>query len=52
MLDILITAGKYPDYEKNQLIEANIGIRDGKLVYIGNETPEAASMYVRKNVSH
>ena len=52
MLDILITAGKYTDYEKNQLIEANIGIRDGKIVYIGNETPEAASMYVRKNVSH
>ena len=35
-----------------QFIEANIGIRDGKIVYLGNETPEAASMYVKKNVSH
>ena len=49
MLDILITAGKYPDYEKNQLIEANIGIRDGKIVCIGNETPEAAKVIDAKD---
>ena len=41
MLDILITAGRYPDYEKNQFTEANIGIKDGKVAYIGSETPEA-----------
>ena len=41
MLDILITAGRYPDYEKNQFTEANIGIKDGKIAYIGSETPEA-----------
>lgn len=42
MLDILISGGKYPDYEKNQMIESNIGIKDGKITYIGSETPDAA----------
>ena len=32
-----------------QFIEANIGIRDGKIVYIGNETPEAAKVIDAKN---
>ena len=42
MLDILISGGKYPDYEKNQMIESNIGIKDGKITYIGSETLDAA----------
>ncbi len=37
MLDILITSGQYPDFEKKQLIEANIGILNGKITYVGNE---------------
>ena len=34
MLDILISGGKYPDYEKNQMIESNIGIKDGIITFI------------------
>ncbi len=41
MLDILISGGKYPDYEKNQMIESNIGIKDGIITFIGIECPEA-----------
>ena len=44
MLDILITSGKYPDFDKNQLIKANIGIQDGKIAYIGDDEPEAKSI--------
>ena len=42
MLEILIKNGIYPDYEKKEMVEANIGIQDGKIAYIGQETPEAA----------
>ena len=42
MLDILITGGRYPDYGEGKFIRANIGIRDGKIAYIGVRTPEAA----------
>ena len=42
MLDILVTNGRYPDYEKNQFIGGNIGVREGKITYIGTETPDAA----------
>ncbi len=41
MLDLFIQNGKYPDYEKNQLIGGNIGIKNGKIVYIGDEIHEA-----------
>lgn len=41
MLDILIKNGKYPDYKENRLVSGNIGISDGKIVYIGPEEPEA-----------
>ena len=42
MLDILITGGRYPDYGEGKFKRANIGIRDGKIAYIGVRTPEAA----------
>lgn len=41
MLDVLITGGKYPDYENNRFAEANIGIKNDKITYIGDEKPEA-----------
>ena len=41
MLQVLITNGMYPDYEKNEMVKANIGMQDGKIAYIGAETPEA-----------
>ncbi|MEE0796934.1 MAG: amidohydrolase family protein [Anaerovoracaceae bacterium] len=42
MLDILITGGKYPDFTENCFKYANIGVKDGKIAYIGGEEPEAA----------
>ncbi|WP_312094522.1 amidohydrolase family protein [Aminipila sp.] len=41
MLDILITGGKYPDYKKGIFIQKDIGIKDGKVVEIGNITMPA-----------
>ncbi|MBE6033164.1 MAG: amidohydrolase [Clostridiales bacterium] len=41
MLDILITGGKYPDYKKEKFIQEDIGIKDGKVVEIGNITMPA-----------
>lgn len=37
MLDILIINASYPDFENNRIITSNIGIRNGKIAYIGNE---------------
>ena len=44
MLHLLITNGVYPDYEKKEMVKANIGIEDGKIAYIGAETPEAETV--------
>ena len=44
MLDILIKNGSYPVYDKNVLVKENIGIKDGKIAYIGSEEPEAAQV--------
>lgn len=41
MLDILISGGKYPDFAKNELVEANVGIERGKITFIGAETPQS-----------
>ena len=45
MLDLLIINGTYPDYGKNKMIAANVGIKDGVIYYIDTETPEAAQIY-------
>ena len=37
MLDTLITDGCYPDFERDRMIEANIGIENGKISYIGGQ---------------
>lgn len=37
MLDILIINACYPDFEINGMKESNIGIKDGKISYIGND---------------
>ncbi len=42
MLDLLVINGTYPDFDKDQLIEANIGVKDGKITYIGCDRPDAA----------
>ena len=44
MLDILIKNGVYPDYTGNVLKKGNLGLKDGKIEYIGPEEPEAAQV--------
>lgn len=41
MLDILITGGSYPDYKKQKIVKGDIGIKDGKIVEIGDITESA-----------
>ncbi|QIB68463.1 amidohydrolase family protein [Aminipila butyrica] len=41
MLDLLIRGGKYPDYRENKFVQADLGIRDGKVVQIGSITEPA-----------
>ena len=51
MLDLLIINGTYPDYGKNEMTAANVGIKDGVIYYIGTETPEATQISLdRKSV--
>lgn len=35
MFDLLIVNGVCPDYKKGEMVRADIGIRDGKIVFIG-----------------
>ncbi len=42
MLDLLLINGRYPDFDAGEIQSANIGVADGKIAYIGDETPEAA----------
>lgn len=44
MQDILIINGQYPDFTDNTLIEGNVGIKNGKIDYIGNELVESKSV--------
>ena len=44
MIEKLIINGEYPDFDLGLLVKANIGIADGKIAYIGPETPEAAEI--------
>lgn len=41
MLDILISGGSFPDYTNGQIIQNDIGIKDGKVVEIGHITKPA-----------
>lgn len=43
-LDYLIINGSYPDFEKNQLVKSNIGVRNGKITYLGSDLPKAAEI--------
>ena len=47
MLDLLIINGSCPDYEAGEMIQKNIGVKDGKIAWIGaagEELPEAAEV--------
>ena len=41
MMDLLIINGRYPDFQAAQIKKANIGVRNGKIVYLGEDMPEA-----------
>ena len=41
MLDLINKNGIYPNFEANKMERKNIGIKDGKISYIGDELPEA-----------
>ena len=41
MLDILITGGQIPDFDKGQMRQANVGISGNKIAYVGEEEPSA-----------
>nr|MBQ4454100.1 amidohydrolase family protein [Clostridia bacterium] len=41
MLDILIINSSYPDFKRNILMHANIGIKNGYITYIGHNEPAA-----------
>lgn len=49
MLDILIINGKYPDFEKDGLKEANIGILNGEITYIGKDILPAVEVIDAKD---
>ena len=44
MFDLLIINGLCPDYEAGQMGQKNIGLKDGKIAYLGDEMPEAAEV--------
>lgn len=44
MLDLLIKNGRYPDFDKGIIKDSNIGIKDGKIAYLGLEEPSAAKI--------
>ena len=39
MYNILIKNGVYPDFASGKMVKANIGLKDGKIAYIGQEEP-------------
>lgn len=39
MYNILIKNGVYPDFASGEMVKANIGLKDGKIAYIGSEEP-------------
>lgn len=41
MYDILFVNGRYPDFEAGELKEGSIAVSDGKIAYVGTETPPA-----------
>lgn len=47
MLDLLIINGSCPDYEAGEMVQKNIGLKDGKIAWMGaagTELPEAAEV--------
>lgn len=44
MLDIIILNGKYPEFSGGEFLQKNIGIKDGKIAYVGNNAEEAKTV--------
>ena len=49
MFDLFIKNGQIPDFEENRLVKANLGIKDGKITYIGKEEMPAADVIDAKD---
>ncbi len=47
MLDTLITGGCYPDFGRDRMIEANIGIENGKEVLSTNHCQLTLTLAIR-----
>ncbi len=41
MYDILIVNGTYPDFQAGGMEKANIGVKDGKIAYVGADVPKS-----------
>ncbi|MBQ3123191.1 MAG: amidohydrolase family protein [Firmicutes bacterium] len=41
MLDLLLVNGRYPDFDSGLIKDGNIGVSEGKIAYIGSDTPDA-----------
>ena len=42
MYDLFLINGLCPDFAANQMVKKNVGIKDGKIAYMGDEVLEAA----------
>lgn len=49
MYDILIKDGHYPDFDSMNMQSGNIGLKDGKIEYVGIEEPQARTFIDAKN---
>lgn len=44
MFDCIILDGQFPSWSDNKMVKKNIGIKDGKIAWVGNEEPPAAEV--------
>lgn len=44
MLDLLLKNGVYPDFDASEMKQGNVGIKGGKIAYIGEDEPEAVKV--------
>ena len=51
MLEYLITDCRYPDFDKGEFCSGNIGIREGKIDYIGEGEPVRKRLSMREGIS-
>ena len=52
MLDLLIINGSCPDYEAGEMVQKNIGVKDGKIAWIGAAGEELPEKQTEKPAEH